>query len=178
MTLHSRLERKCFNSSCMYIEPEFSKKKIDSQLLWILLPSQSLEKEVPYVMCIEISSANLSVWSILIQRCILTNYLHMCMQEHMWHIKLKFNGAENLKVLYGRYSYHMWEGLHAIYSCKTPDVIGIGNSMKNPGVMSLVTYTHVIWVELHGLRRCKISVLSMCCTLSHAKRSLFNRNRK
>ena len=80
----------------------------------------------------------------------------MCMQ--MWDSKHKFNGAEcrwvlngaeNFKVLHRRYGYHVYEELHGFNSCKAPDVIGIENSMMNPGVMDLITYAHVIWVELH-----------------------------
>ena len=76
------------------------------------------------------------------------NYVRVCDSVNINSTGLNvdgfLNGAENSKVLYGRYSYHMQKELHGFNSYEASNVIEIENLIINPSVMDLVTYKHVI----------------------------------
>ena len=169
MAVYPSLERSCVKSSCLYIEPEFS--KMFSQLLWICLLSWRFEKEVLYGLCMKIIIGLLLCILCLINSdikdlaCfILMKCLHKNHKFNGVECRWVNNGAGNSKVTYGRYSYHMEEELYGFNSYEVPDVIGIENSMMNLGIMDPVTYTHAIWVELHVWRRCGSQWQFMSCT--------------
>ena len=164
MALYSRLERRCFQGSCMYIGPEFSKMFSNRNFFEYLYPYNVLKKQCRLccvLKCHWVISLYLvfnQIWFTkfnwrhtyeVLERVYARAYVTSKHKFNGAECRWVINGAENLKVLHRRYVYHVNEELHGFISCKAPDMIGIENSMMNPGVMDLITYAHVIWVELH-----------------------------
>ena len=159
MTVYPSLERSYSKSSFMCIKPAFYKKNLICNFCEYFYPHNVLKKKCPVWYVLNYHSLFCPINSDPLNSvgCILMNSLLDRVNTNSMGLNVDgyFMGLKIQKYCMGFIVIIRKKSSMPSIHMKLQTWLGFENSMVHPGVMDLVTYTHVIWVKFHGLRRRK-----------------------